>query len=174
MTLSVLLSLSCAAASVRPEEPKPGPVSSTSGAAPDNAATAATSSPSDTSANEAEEASAAARKAGAAIVYFTYDSALLQPKARDQLSSIARQYEKTRAPAILLEGHADERGTAEYNLVLGQSRADAVRQYLIQLGLQSEGMKTRSFGEAHPADPTHGEAAYAKNRRVEVQPAITD
>ena len=67
---------------------------------------------------------------------------------------------------ITIEGHADERGTAEYNLALGERRASAVREYLVSLGVDSQRIRIVSYGEEQPADPGHTEAAWAKNRRA--------
>jgi len=64
--------------------------------------------------------------------------------------------------------HTDERGSTEYNLALGERRADAVRKYLVQLGADPPKLKTISYGKERPANPGHDEAAYAKNRRVEI------
>jgi peptidoglycan-associated lipoprotein len=68
---------------------------------------------------------------------------------------------------IVIEGHCDERGTAEYNIALGERRAKSVKRYLINLGVDSSQLSTISYGEERPADPGHNEAAWAKNRRAE-------
>ena len=68
---------------------------------------------------------------------------------------------------ILIEGHCDERGTAEYNLNLGQKRADVVREYFIQTGVQPSSLHTISYGEERPVDPGHTGGAWAKNRRAQ-------
>jgi peptidoglycan-associated lipoprotein len=64
-----------------------------------------------------------------------------------------------------VEGNCDERGTVEYNLALGQRRADAAKNYLVSLGIPADRLKTISFGKSKPFDPGHDEAAWAKNRR---------
>jgi len=71
---------------------------------------------------------------------------------------------------VRLEGHCDERGTAEYNLALGQKRAEAVKAFLEGLGIASQRMSTISYGEERPLDPAHNEAAWVKNRRVDILP----
>jgi peptidoglycan-associated lipoprotein len=73
---------------------------------------------------------------------------------------------------IQIAGHCDERGTQQYNLALGERRALAVRDYLIQLGIPGAQLATISFGKEQPADPGKGEAAYAKNRRAEFNKAM--
>jgi len=65
-----------------------------------------------------------------------------------------------------VEGHCDERGTIEYNLVLGQKRAEAVKDYLVKLGIEEKRIKTISYGKEMPVDPGHTEEAWAKNRRA--------
>ena len=67
---------------------------------------------------------------------------------------------------ITIEGHADERGTAEYNLALGERRAVTARGYLVSLGITADRLRTVSYGKEFPFDPGHDEAAYSKNRRA--------
>ncbi len=69
--------------------------------------------------------------------------------------------------AVRLEGHCDERGTTEYNLALGEKRSVAVRDYLVNLGVERSRLATVSFGKEKPADLGHNEISWAKNRRVE-------
>jgi peptidoglycan-associated lipoprotein len=103
------------------------------------------------------------------IVYFEYDRASLKPESRDSLKQNADQLIASKA-AIVVEGHCDERGTNEYNLALGERRAEAVRQALIADGVPASQMKTISYGEEKPVDPGHDEAAWSKNRRVVLTP----
>ncbi len=67
---------------------------------------------------------------------------------------------------LLIEGHCDERGTAEYNMALGERRATAVKNYLVSLGVPKAALSTVSFGKEKPLDPGHDEEAWAKNRRA--------
>jgi peptidoglycan-associated lipoprotein len=69
---------------------------------------------------------------------------------------------------VAIEGHTDERGSTEYNLALGQKRADAVRKYLSNNGVAKDRIKTTSYGKERPVDPAHNEEAWAKNRRGEI------
>lgn len=71
---------------------------------------------------------------------------------------------------VKVEGHCDERGTVEYNLVLGQKRADSAKKYLMDLGVDGKLMETVSYGKERPLDPKHNEAAWAKNRRAHFLP----
>jgi peptidoglycan-associated lipoprotein len=103
-------------------------------------------------------------------VYFGFDDATLSPEARKQLDEDFQCLQKSSFRRALISGHTDERGTTEYNLALGERRADAVRRYLTQLGAEARKLKSLSFGKERPADPGHNEAAWAKNRRVELAP----
>lgn len=100
-------------------------------------------------------------------VYFGFDSHLLTGEAREILSRNARVLAEDRTARVELEGHADERGSDEYNLALGEKRADGARQYLEGLGIAAERFSTVSYGEERPAVDGHGEETWAQNRRVE-------
>ncbi|MCB9677832.1 MAG: OmpA family protein [Alphaproteobacteria bacterium] len=100
-------------------------------------------------------------------MYFDLDSATLSGTARSALES-AMPCLKGRS-LIRLEGHADERGTTDYNLALGQRRAEAVMRYLVNNGVPPNKLPIVSYGEERPADPSHSEAAWAKNRRVDMR-----
>lgn len=99
-------------------------------------------------------------------VYFTYDSHALTDGTLAALRRYAPQMRSNPIP-LMLEGHCDERGTAEYNLALGEHRALAVKQQLVRLGVDGQTLTTISYGEESPAAPGHNESAWAKNRRVE-------
>ena len=115
---------------------------------------------------EAPAADAAAGL-GLATVYFDYDSAALREDARATLATNAGLLRKAPDATVLLEGHCDERGSEEYNLALGERRAEAVRTYLVDLGIPSAWLEVVSFGEAKPAVMGHRESAWKWNRRVE-------
>jgi peptidoglycan-associated lipoprotein len=100
------------------------------------------------------------------IVYFGYDSAELSAEARAALDANAAVLKKYSAWTVTIEGHCDERGTAEYNLALGERRATAAQSYLVALGVPASRVKTVSYGKEFPFDPGHDEAAWAKNRRA--------
>jgi peptidoglycan-associated lipoprotein len=105
-------------------------------------------------------------------VYFAYDDALVSPRASEELVRLAGYLERQSSVTVTLEGHTDERGSPEYNIALGDQRAQACREYLVRLGIASHRLRTRSFGEERPVDAATSEEAWAKNRRVEflVQP----
>lgn len=103
------------------------------------------------------------------IVYFEFDSFVIAASARTALEGFARDYRATQRPLkVVIAGHADERGTEEYNLVLGQKRASAVRTYLTRLGVDEKALVTVSYGEARPVKHGKGEDAWSANRRAEL------
>ncbi len=99
-------------------------------------------------------------------VFFATDSYDLTPQARDTLAADAAWLGKHPTIKILIEGHCDERNTRQYNLALGQRRADAVRDYLIFLGVPASRIRTISYGEERPFALGHNEAAWRLNRRA--------
>jgi peptidoglycan-associated lipoprotein len=100
-------------------------------------------------------------------IYFEFDQATLSDGARDTLARNADWLRTNADVRIQVEGNADERGTPEYNLALGDRRATAVKSYLSSLGIDSSRLVIISYGEERPADSGHGEDAWAKNRRVD-------
>lgn len=99
-------------------------------------------------------------------VYFDFDKANLRPEAKELLKVNAQVLKDNPDVAVSIEGHCDERGTVEYNLALGERRANAAKQYLVDMGVAAGRMRTISYGEERPADPGQNEAAWAKNRRA--------
>ena len=99
-------------------------------------------------------------------IYFEFDQATLTPDAREILAKNGEWLRINRDVAITIEGHCDERGTNEYNLALGDRRAESVKTFLADLGVDSSRLKTISYGEEQPSDPNHSESAWAKNRRA--------
>ena len=99
-------------------------------------------------------------------IYFSYDSSAITDFAQRVLVEKAEWLRANPAATIVIEGHCDERGTSEYNLALGDRRANTVKNYLANLGIAANRMRTISYGEERPADPAHTEAAWAKNRRA--------
>jgi peptidoglycan-associated lipoprotein len=99
-------------------------------------------------------------------VFFDYDSAEINAQGQQALQSNAGLMRKYPSWIVTVEGHCDQRGTAEYNLALGERRALAARNYLITLGISADRLRTVSYGKEFPFDPGQGEAAWAKNRRA--------
>ena len=99
-------------------------------------------------------------------IYFDYNAYNLKPESQAILKEGAQAYLKHTTDTLVIEGHCDERGTAEYNLALGQKRADEAAKFLSDLGVAKERIKTISYGKEKPLDRGHDETAYAKNRRA--------
>jgi peptidoglycan-associated lipoprotein len=101
-----------------------------------------------------------------APVFFLIDSSDLDDAGRATATKNADLLKKYPTWAVTLEGHADERGSAEYNLALGERRAVAVKTFLVSLGIPSDRIRTVSYGKEFPFDPGHDESAWSKNRRA--------
>lgn len=99
-------------------------------------------------------------------IYFDYDHYTLSPESQAALQYNADVIKRAAQGKIVAEGHCDERGTAEYNLALGDRRARAAADFLVSLGVPPQSLSTVSYGSELPVDPAHNEAAWAKNRRV--------
>jgi peptidoglycan-associated lipoprotein len=98
-------------------------------------------------------------------IYFAFDKADLTPEAMKNLEQKADWLLNHPSYSVRVEGNCDERGSTEYNLALGQRRANVAAKYLEALGVSSDRIKTISYGEENPVDPGHNEKAWAKNRR---------
>ncbi len=110
---------------------------------------------------------ASAREVLTEIVYFEYDSAQLSPEAEDRLREKAGIMRANPSIRLRIEGHADERGSTEYNLALGQARAESVRRFLYGYGISMERLTTISYGKERPLVEGAHEVAWARNRRAE-------
>lgn len=99
-------------------------------------------------------------------IRFDYDTFKINDQGRQNIEYNAEVVRKNSGIRVTLEGHCDERGTAEYNLALGDKRAKAVKSVLVSYGIPGSQLETISYGKEIPLDPGHSESAYAKNRRV--------
>ena len=99
-------------------------------------------------------------------IYFSYDRYDLNEEARRILRKNQDWLRDNPSFPVRVEGHCDERGTLEYNLALGERRAKAVRDYLVDLGVDASRIRIVTYGEERPEDPGHGERAWSKNRRA--------
>jgi len=104
-------------------------------------------------------------------VFFDFDQWSIREDQKEIMAKNSQWLKSNPNVKVRLEGHCDERGTAEYNLALGQKRAEGVKSFLEGLGISSQRMATVSYGEERPLDPGHNEAAWMKNRRVDIVPA---
>jgi len=98
-------------------------------------------------------------------IYFDFDKSTLTPAAQDNLLRKAEWLRENPDATVTIEGHCDERGTNEYNLALGDRRAESAKAFLVDLGIDPMRLTTISYGEERPVDPRHTEEAWAKNRR---------
>ena len=98
-------------------------------------------------------------------IYFDYDKSDIRSDARNILAENAKGLTDHPTATIRIEGNCDERGTDEYNLALGQRRADAARDYLVNYGISTSRLSTISYGESRPVSKGHDEASYSQNRR---------
>ncbi len=101
-------------------------------------------------------------------VYFDFDSDAVKDEYRGLIEAHARYLQQNRNARITLQGNTDERGSREYNIALGQRRADAVRQLMRVLGAPEAQIETVSFGEEKPKNPGHDESSWAENRRADI------
>jgi len=101
-------------------------------------------------------------------VYFDFDKSTISGSERSKLDQVSQWFKANPGHSLFLAGHADKRGTPEYNRALGERRALAVREYLVGLGLPAASLYTNSYGADRPAVDGDTEEAYAKNRRVEI------
>jgi peptidoglycan-associated lipoprotein len=101
-------------------------------------------------------------------IYFDFDKSNIRSDQRSSLTKNAQLLNQYKTVKIRLEGHCDERGTEEYNMALGQRRADAVERFLSDYGISGSRITSISYGEMRPADSGHNDAAWAKNRRCEL------
>lgn len=102
-------------------------------------------------------------------IYFDYNSSQLSPAGQAEMSRLAAWMERNPRATVRIAGHADERGTSEYNLALGDQRARIAKDTLVRLGVTPSRIDIVSRGEEEPADPGSNEAAWAKNRRDDLE-----
>jgi peptidoglycan-associated lipoprotein len=102
-------------------------------------------------------------------VLFDFDSAVVRSDEMYKLDAVATYLSQNTTDQLLVEGHCDERGSREYNMALGERRAQAARNYLIDSGIDPMRIQTKSFGEEMPVDPGHDESAWRLNRRSELK-----
>jgi peptidoglycan-associated lipoprotein len=159
--VSLLGLLGCAheAAQVQAPPPAPPPVVAKAEPAPVEASNA-----------EKDDAAAIRRLLTGPVAYFEFDKADLTAEDQQKLQVLAQELKAHPTAHIVIAGNTDEVGTEEYNLALGQRRAQVARTYLMTLGISPDRLDTVSYGEERPADPGHDDAAHAKNRRDEAQP----
>jgi peptidoglycan-associated lipoprotein len=110
-----------------------------------------------------------AAQALAHVIYFDFDQSTIKPEFRSALNGHAAYLSQNPSAKIVLEGHADERGTREYNIALGERRGNAVSRYLVVQGVSIEAIEVVSFGEERPVNSGSDSGSLSENRRVEVR-----
>jgi peptidoglycan-associated lipoprotein len=100
-------------------------------------------------------------------IFYAFDDYSLSAEAQGVLNKLADHLKANSKVAVQIEGHCDERGSVEYNLALGERRANSAKNYLVQLGVEAARLSTISYGEERPSTEGHDEAAWAKNRRAQ-------
>jgi len=152
----------CAAKQPKPAPSAPGETSEPAQGAGAGTASAAAANPDD------EGMGPQAGLLATRLVYFDFDSGEIEGAGTDVVAAHAKYLGAHPATRVRLEGHTDERGSREYNIGLGERRAQSVRRALLLQGATDTQISTVSYGEERPAAPGHDEAAWAKNRRVEI------
>lgn len=142
--------------------PRPIPAPATTGGYNDTVAQGATEVSGFDAAQEAE------RSLSTNVVYFDFDDTAIKGEYQSVIDSFGAYLRNNPAARVRLEGHADERGTREYNIGLGERRAIAVESALLSLGVSREQLSLVSYGEERPVDAGHNEQAWALNRRVQL------
>ena len=185
LTIAVLLGAGALGACRKKPEPVPAPTTipvSDDGAAQRRADAAAVAARlrADSVANlrgtpetdaDAQRVQTVLRQTLSQVIYFEYDKDLLRDDARIILDAKAAILVANPAVTLVITGHTDEQGTAEYNLALGQRRAAQVKRYLVSKGVQDGRLSAQSLGDSQPASQGTDEGSYQQNRRAEFEPA---
>ncbi|HTD13294.1 MAG TPA: peptidoglycan-associated lipoprotein Pal [Steroidobacteraceae bacterium] len=163
----MVMAASLAVAGCASKRPKPAPPAAADAAA---GATGAGANSADASGANADTEAAGPQGGLLAtrIVYFDFDNSEVRGAGVEVVAAHARYLAANPGTRVRLEGHTDERGSREYNIGLGERRAQSVRRALMLQGALDGQISTVSYGEERPAEPGHDEAAWAKNRRVEI------
>jgi peptidoglycan-associated lipoprotein len=147
----VFAAISCSKKDVKSDEPGFNPSEGAAGAA--------------TPGNNVNAGDAGTPASDLPLIYFAFDSYKLDGEAREGLKTVVKYMKDNASTTIQIEGHCDERGTTEYNLALGERRANAARNYLTKAGVDASRVSVISYGSERPAVQGHDESAWAKNRR---------
>ena len=165
--LTILL-LGCSKDQVKEEEPVEVTDLNADSAATSNEDGAQTYGAEDESSSEFNQLDDPQSPLSVRIIYFEYDSSEIRSDYRSTIEAHALYLQQNPNTSIILEGHADERGSREYNLALGERRAKTVKQQMLLLGANSNQIRLVSYGEERPASDGHDDASWQQNRRVEI------
>ena len=164
LTLAMLAISACGG---DPAPPPPAPPSAAAAPPPARPVAPATNNTAADAARQRQAALAQMRTTLAEIVYFEYDRSEIRADSRPILDRKARIMRDEPTVRVRIEGHADERGSTEYNLALASRRAESVRTYLTGVGIQAGRIEILSYGEGRPAERGSNESAWSRNRRAE-------
>lgn len=168
LKVGLVISLFALAACSSTSETDESADSGSSSTASSNTGSSASSSPGSGSGQLTQEQIRAQNALRQTVFYFDFDIAEFRAADRDTLTYHARDLASNPSKRVRLEGHADERGTREYNLALGERRANGILNYLIVNGASRSQIEVVSYGEERPAQSGQTESAYSRNRRVEI------
>jgi peptidoglycan-associated lipoprotein len=176
-TLAVMMAVLALSACKKKEPEQPAPVTTTPTTTSSRDTAAENRAAREAAEREAEARDAAARAAAtreaattlSEMVFFEYDQADIRADMQDILDRKAALLRANPGVTLRIDGHADERGTVEYNLALSLRRANSVREYLTGSGIDVSRLEVAGFGEERPLDSSMAESAYARNRRAEFQ-----
>lgn len=168
LKVGLVISLFALAACSSTSETDEGADSGASSSASSNSGSSASSRPGSGSGQLTQEQIRAQNALRQTVFYFDFDIAEFKSEDRDTLTYHARDLAGNPNKRVRLEGHADERGTREYNLALGERRANGILNYLIVNGASRSQIEVVSYGEERPAQSGQSESAYSRNRRVEI------
>jgi peptidoglycan-associated lipoprotein len=167
LSLTILAACVLVLAGCPSNPPKTAPVVDSSGGTPTNNGSAKTDAIPQVTAPTADEELMQGELAKRSI-YFDLDSYVIKDEFRHTVEAHAAFLKRNPGRKVVLEGNADERGSSEYNLALGQKRSEAVKSMMRVLGVPEAQLEAVSFGKERPKNPGHDEAAWAENRRVDI------
>jgi peptidoglycan-associated lipoprotein len=166
VAIGLALLLGACASNVKLDEP--APVESRTGTSPDAAGGAGAGAGGQSQVSTVDLSKKDPTAGLQKTIYFDYDSYVVRDEFRPTVDQYAKLLNGDRKKRLTIEGHTDERGGREYNLALGQKRAEAVQKSLTLLGVADAQVEAVSYGKERPAVPGNDETAYAKNRRAEL------
>jgi peptidoglycan-associated lipoprotein len=167
--MALIAALALAACSSTDKKEDPAPVTDRTTPPPTTATTTTTTTPTTTTPITVSPLKDPKNILSTRVIYFDFDSNVVKDEYRPMVQAHAKYLTENRSASLRIEGHTDERGSREYNLALGNRRAESVKKILVVLGVQEGRIEIISFGEEKPAESGHDEASWAKNRRTELK-----
>jgi peptidoglycan-associated lipoprotein len=169
LLMAVIAALALAACSSTDKKEEPAPVSDRSTPPATTGTTATTTTPTTSTPISVNPLKDPKNILSTRLIYFDFDSNVVKDEYRAMIQAHAKYLTENRSVGLRIEGHTDERGSREYNIALGNRRAESVKKILVVLGVQEGRIEIISFGEEKPVESGHDEASWAKNRRAELK-----